>query len=451
MKQIATHTDSRRAVALVTTLIMLSVVTIMAVAFLALSRRERASVNAAGDLETSKQMAAIALERVKAETASRIFVKTNLAGYEYLVSTNFQNPRRFTAGDNSLVNVNYTNTSAQLVRMNNAEQRQMLSNLQFDPRPPVFIETNAFGTYNPVGKEFRFWLDLNRNGEFEPSGLVFETDANGVPQRRQVYVTGDPEWVGVLKDPSRPHGRDNEFIGRYAYLALPLGKSLDANFIHNQAKGELLSPIDSLRYNRSEGVGSWELNLAAFLRELNVNIWDVNSYQYETNRSTSSRGIAFEDADAVWEQRTSGTYDDLIQLKDLTPLRSMDQAVPVTIVRSRLENNGVDDMSDGFDPSTFLDDELSSVISADIYSNPETTPSTYYDPQDIFDVTANLRDRILLNVPAASQSTYDKYTYYRMLGQLGVDSLPANRNQIHLNFDNTADLGANLLGVGIVG
>jgi len=45
---------------------------------------------------------------------------------------------------------------------------------------------------------------------------------------------GDPEWIGELEHPDQPHGENNRFVGRYAYLALPAGKSLDLNFIHNQ-------------------------------------------------------------------------------------------------------------------------------------------------------------------------------------------------------------------------
>jgi len=51
-------------------------------------------------------------------------------------------------------------------------------------------------------------------------------------------------------------------VGRYAYLVLPAGRSLDLNYIHNQAKRG--QPTYN-SYMRNQGVGSWELNLAAFL------------------------------------------------------------------------------------------------------------------------------------------------------------------------------------------
>ena len=37
--------------------------------------------------------------------------------------------------------------------------------------------------------------------------------------------------------------------------------------------------------------------------------------------------------------------------------------------------------------------------------------------------------------PATAVSTYDRYTFYRMLAQLGTDSAPA-QNQINLNYSN---------------
>ena len=45
---------------------------------------------------------------------------------------------------------------------------QNLANLLYDPRPPVFIVTNALAYGS---NEFRFYLDLNRNGRYDPNGL----------------------------------------------------------------------------------------------------------------------------------------------------------------------------------------------------------------------------------------------------------------------------------------
>ena len=51
-----------------------------------------------------------------------------------------------------------------------------LGNLYYLPRPPVFIQTNA-NQNAPL--DFRFYLDLNRNGKDDPNGLVPEIAANG--------------------------------------------------------------------------------------------------------------------------------------------------------------------------------------------------------------------------------------------------------------------------------
>ena len=65
MKPIS-HQSARRGVALVITLIMLAVVTVTAVAFLTVARRERAAVAAAGDQADARIAADAALTRARA-------------------------------------------------------------------------------------------------------------------------------------------------------------------------------------------------------------------------------------------------------------------------------------------------------------------------------------------------------------------------------------------------
>src|ERR1035441_9527990 len=62
------------------------------------------------------------------------------------------------------VNYDYTRAGAPLTPI---EQQQNLANLLYNPRPPVFVVTNALAARS---NEFRFFLDLNRNGAFDPSG-----------------------------------------------------------------------------------------------------------------------------------------------------------------------------------------------------------------------------------------------------------------------------------------
>src|SRR5205814_7785435 len=119
---------------------------------------------------------------------------------DVLVSQNYANPLGFTPGLAHPTNVNYdyTITGAPLTP---AQQLQNIANLLYDPAPPVFVGTNA---------EFRNYLDLNRNGRFDPTGNLVVTnasnqpvlDANGNPIRS--FVLGDPQWIGQLEKPAFP-------------------------------------------------------------------------------------------------------------------------------------------------------------------------------------------------------------------------------------------------------
>ena len=59
-----------------------------------------------------------------------------------------------------------------------------------------------------------------------------------VPPRLIVsnFFVGDPEWIGSLERPEFAHSADNKFVNRYAYIAVPVGQTLDVNTIHNYAK-----------------------------------------------------------------------------------------------------------------------------------------------------------------------------------------------------------------------
>ncbi|MFM8359460.1 MAG: hypothetical protein ACKOET_13005, partial [Verrucomicrobiota bacterium] len=288
--------SSQRGVALVITLIMLSVVTITAVAFLAVSRRERASVGAAGEQLDARNLAETALARARAEVASRILGSTNRSHYDLLVSTNFVTPVLNFALLDALANGNlnpasnevFTNATTYLFpngvpvfNLNNPvdvqRYRASLANLYFDPRPPVFVVTNR----NPATRpEFRYTLDLNRNRQVDPNGIQPVYD-----QRRRVIGTndlvGDPEWIGQLENPAAPHSGTNRFVGRYAYVVLPAGKTLDLNYVHNDAKrqfpraGASVNPtlFRTSGFLRNQGVGSYEINLAGYFGQLNTNVW----------------------------------------------------------------------------------------------------------------------------------------------------------------------------------
>jgi hypothetical protein len=85
------------------------------------------------------------------------------------------------------------------------------------------------------------------------------------------------------------------------------------NYIHNQVYNRPLGVQDG--YVRNQGAGSWELNLAAFLSDLNTNQWNpllANYYQYNWPLTGfANSGYAFEDARALLAWRYAYNYNNL--------------------------------------------------------------------------------------------------------------------------------------------
>ena len=432
---------TQKGVALVITLIMLSVVTFMAITFLALSRRERSSVSVTTDQTTANMMADAALARAEAEILSRMASQGHLLAYDYLVSTNFINPNGFISSMANATNVSYFYPNNN--RLSEADHILNIANLWVDPRPPVFISTNS--TEPPIGSanqpmDFRFYVDFNRNGMYEPSGYF--TNMSSLPRMgnmpsvydiRPGNYAGDPEWIGMLEKPQYPHSGTNKFLGRYAYIVLPSGKSLDLNFIHNQAK-RLLPKGDG--FNRNQGVGSWEINLAAFLKDLNTNMWTAaNGYNFITNLNQASRGLAIVDAaDMLVNRSQGGGFPDL-------------PSAQFTLGASgayALANNSADDYSDGpqaMGTTPFLlenDNPNLPWPGSDSYK-------PYSEIQDLFRLTTTVsgfNQRIngsVLSPPSTPVMAYNRYTFYRLLSQMGVDSEPVLKDKIHINFAGSVD------------
>lgn len=454
-----------RGIALVITLVMLAVVTVMAIVFLAVTRRERSSVKLAEETAIAKDMADAAMERAKAEAIAGMNAAGSKLHYDIFNSQTFYNPKGFNRSkgrDNT--NVGPVRDWPAIRQGGEDDYLRLLGNLQYDPAVPVYVQTNQNGQ-----GDFRFYLDFNRNRQFETNGTLFTLDANERPiveRVGSVIVTnrsrfvGDPEWIGVLERPDFPHSETNRFIGRLAYLVLPAGKSLDLNFMHNAVNGPAQLDVATAGQNgfsRSQGVGSWEINLAAFLREINTNnySWLPASYRYvvsPTQRPVGT-GTAFDDARKILSFRYARTnYLDTM----FNTLGQNNMLNPVLTVAAfeqyrRLNANNVEDFgarpylsSSGepiFPPSQApLDSDNPSVVGWPGSFN----TNAFTDLQQLFNplITSPAFQARLQNpgrrgaTPQTGKSSYDRYTLYRLAAQLGTDSTPALEGKIHLNFKN---------------
>lgn len=442
-----------QGVVLIITLVMLSVVTFMAVTFLAVSRRERVAVTVVEEQTRARLMAETAVARAQAEVVSRVIASSNLLNYGFFVSTNFISPYGFDAGLPLIVpnptNVNYERTlSGGPMTADGTPWLRNIANLQYDPRPPVFFSV----TNDPrVPLDFRFYLDLNRNGRFESNGLLPELGfngqwlgTNGLSWRGggelvlSNFFVGDPEWVGILQDPGLPHSPTNRFIGRMAYLVQPAGKSLDLNFIGNHALRINDTQLQLDGYYRNQGVGSWELNLAAFLRDLNTNVTTFYNYRGLAGPGT---GAAAEDALSILRYRYGG------DLRNLLPVGTLygPQAA------NAFQADWIDGYSDG--PAFTATNLLGLTIDDDLTPpnkpwSGSDNPRTYVDLQELFDTNKVLTTagnaiwpaRMLLAQNALS--SYDRYTFYRLQSQMGTDSGAGELGKVNLNYNNTPPLSA---------
>jgi hypothetical protein len=434
---------SERGVALVITLVLLSVITFMAVTFLVVSRSQHGSVSTETDQTVARLAAETARERAIAQLVAPIMAWTNEFNYGLLVSTNYINPAGFSSGVRGPLNVSYNYPNGAPLNLNDSLQN--IANLLYDPRPPVFIATNAAGS-----NDFRYYLDLNRNGRYDPSGPQQEINAEGKPVEIPSggfvtnFFVGDPEWIGGLRYPEFAHAADNRFLYRYAYLALPAGQTLDLNCIHNAAVGNptRFSPLGFLR---NQGVGTFEINLAAFLHDLNTNVWQVG-YTYDPINSFEA-GTAFTDAGSLLAYRYA-----------MNPVNS---AFNLASVSAFLPGNGVNvpgprafrtDFIDGYSAGpVMLGTSWPRPGQPDSDAARVNTPwagadnaNHFYTPQDLFDKTKtalglaaktpSFTDRLL--AVGTNNSSYDRYTFYRLLSQLGTDSDPEPSAKLNLNYCN---------------
>ena len=153
---------SEEGIALVITLILLSVTLVMAIAFLAISRRETGSVTTSTDTVTARLAADAALANAQAQIVASVLATSDPYSSGLLVSTNFISGNGFVSGNSNPTNVNYNYANGSA--LNAFDLKQNVANLLYLPRAPVFVPNP---TNSSLPADFRFYLDLNRNGQFE--------------------------------------------------------------------------------------------------------------------------------------------------------------------------------------------------------------------------------------------------------------------------------------------
>ena len=454
-------------VALVVTLLMLSVITFLAIAFLSMSRSNRSAVSASLDAANARAMSDAALARAQAEIVAQMLARGDPLYYDYMVSRDFISPSNFYSGETGNYdqnNVNYDSFFINPENYNSADWAQNIANLYYDPRPPVFVLTNA--AY-PTNYDFRFWVDINRNGRFETNGYQPVINDNGSNTGSYESLNGEPEFIGVLRNPLYHPSSSNQFIGRYAYLVLPIGKTLDFNYIHNFLKSNFVNNVNSPTnsgsdladgFARDQGIGSWELNLAGLLDAVSPWAYESNNSSYGPNAYASNGynywppgtdkanfGNAFDDAQAILHYRYWPP----------SLMASLNQSLPVNYL-DYIQTNWID-MYCSDAPTTAPFD-----YSGTNYPNQYPThswPGSYqtnmfYDVQDLFDpnkTSTYFTNRMIL----ASQrtNTFDRYTFQRLLSCIGMGSSPENgvwvnddfgnqtlRTKVNINYDNTAQI-----------
>lgn len=447
------NTDPRaaqRGVALIITLIMLAVITFMAVTFLVLSRRERNAASSATDQLIARNAAESGYQRAVDELLAPMLAFTNDQAVSILVSTNYVNAYGYDptaplpADGSNPTNVNYF---YQAVPGNPPLQPiqalQNLANLQFNPRPPVFVTNKFIG-----GKDFNYFIDLNRNGIAETNGWLPVLDTNGqavvfAPGLTNYnFFVGDPEWIGVLERPDWPHSASNRFVARYAYLVVPASQTLDVNYIYNNSA--LNTDPNGLPYRRNMGMGSWEINLAAFLADLNTNQWlavpppSPSYYDYQPLLAPNgvASGRAFFHAQQLLNYRYNGTYNNLYSVNQL-----------LGAVGSGIVQNDFNDEYGGGAP--FMTGTRLPIFDPDSQNSrtPEgwpgaDNPNHFFTTQDLFDgskVGGPPPNFVAtLSQAGLGRSTYDRYTFYRLLEQMGTDSAP-DLNKMNLNYRNISN------------
>ena len=377
----------KRGVALVVTLLMLSLITFIAVTFLLLARRERNQSAQSVSLTEAQLAAQVGVERALGEIMAAMVAGNTMNETRVFVSTNIDVPA------NPLLAVDWVG-------------------LTNDGRAPVFRELDG-----PMG---RFYFDWNRNGTND------SVTTNGL---------GDPEWIGMLKFPDQPHSGDNRFLYRYCFAALPEGNMLDINTIYNHTRN-VPNPLNNDGFVRNQGWGSPEINLAAFLATLNPNVWTYISYVWN-DLAQPNQGIAFEDANTLLMYRYGKNLTAFPTPYDIFGAN----AIAFTLDRFDTYLNGPIQSSPWLaNLDTTGTDDPNQPWQAAPSTNRFFTPSDYFDPTK---TGTNFVNR-LLSVSSMLDGT-NNYAFYELITQLGTDTSPLRQtNLININYDNVSSNAAPL-------
>lgn len=405
----------RSGVALVATLIMLSLVTFMVVAFLSVARRERQSVAASLTINEARAAMEAALARSQAEIAARLLTSGDPWSYGMMVPTNYQN----SVFNATVSPTNVNDVLAHVAAGYPTPWLTHLGNLQYDPRVPVFSAYfNNRTPYSLLASETnlgRYYLDFNRDGMFE------STDNT---------QTGDPHWLGILEYPNAPHSATNHFTSRYTYMVVPAGKTLDVNLIHNQARR--VGAVTAENYNRNLNLGPQEMNLAALLTELNPQ-W---GYTYDPITPLATAGFGFRDALSLLLFRNNTNFDSFANLATQFGASSA----------ANLANAGFDVLGNGpFMASTNLTVNVDPTnISWPGGSNTSANAQRFFDLNELFMTTrgysttlsTNLKYISTNNQTATVAGDTSRRTYYNLLSTLGVESWPQT-DKLNVNWHGT--------------
>ncbi len=373
--------QSQRGVALIITLIMLAVVTIVALLFLGVARRNRGGVSLRQAQTDAEFAADAAFQRAKAEIIAEILSGSNVLNFDLMVSRN--------------KDTNVTGAVPLLV----------------DPRVPVFVNTNRLTQSGPL--DYRYYLDLNRNGTNDPLPM------------------GDPDWIGQLDRIGQSHGSTNKMLTRFSYIVIPAGKALDINSIHN-TNAPLPFASGVPRYYRNQGAGAWEINLAALLHETDTNAWP---YYFDPLASPPViAGRAFTNAHTLVQWRYNvgpggGPADPAAPM-----LPDLFNAVGPGAVA--LTNNLVDDYGNSPEGAPDNDDPFSPWAGAE-------NPRHFFTHQDFFNTNRTsspfdntVATRAFTTNFLRAVSGTNGFKYYDLLAQLATDTGTFNDDRINLNWVN---------------